>query len=465
MNPECSPSRNPSCFSWLLERFQANPDAVAFYTVDERQTYQQLLDRIGFLRKTRLEKNNIQPGEVVAVLSDFSMDAIALFLALVINQNVIVPIAPGHENETARKLEEAQVDWMFTVADSQLQMERRPCSNRKHAFVEQLKSGGHAGLILFSSGSTGHPKGMVHDLDVMLASYQGRPVKPLNILMLLLFDHIGGLDSMFRALSIGATLSLPKSREPLDVAEIIEKRKVEVLPASPSFLNLLLLSGAHRQYDLSSLRIIGYGAERMPDQLLDRLKQAFPKVVFQQKFGTSETNAIKVLNHAQDCRYMKIDDPNVTCKIVDGELWLKSQTRILGYLDPGHNGRITADQWFKTGDLVEELEDGYFRIIGRVQEMINVGGQKVLPEEVEHHLRQIPGVLDCLVYGEENPILGQMVVADIVFERPVSGQELRKIVHQHLKGLMEHYKIPGKIRRVESIAVNHRFKRVKQTHG
>ena len=101
-------------------------------------------------------------------------------------------------------------------------------------------------------------------------------------------------------------------------------------PAPPTFLNLLILSESYKSYDLGSLQIIGFGAEQMPESLYLRIKEIFPGVRLQQKFGTSETNAIRVRNHATDNLYMKIDDPNIQYKIIDGELWLKS-----GDADPG----------------------------------------------------------------------------------------------------------------------------------
>lgn len=96
-------------------------------------------------------------------------------------------------------------------------------------------------------------------------------------------------------------------------------------------------------------------------------------------------------------------------KIVENKLWLRNKTQVLEYLNASMES-FTSDSWFKTGDLVETVEDGYLKIIGRSNEVINVCGQKVLPAEVESVILFMKEVDDCMVYGEKNIITGQTVV-------------------------------------------------------
>ena len=132
-----------------------------------------------------------------------------------------------------------------------------------------------------------------------------------------------------------------------------------------------------------------------------------------QTFGTSETGITHTTSKSSDSTLLKLDDPEVEHQIVDGELWLRSRTQILGYLNHASTA-FTADGWFKTGDLVEPAPDGFLRIAGRRSELINVGGEKVLPGEVEAVLLEMPEIADALVGGEPNAITGQMVVARVV---------------------------------------------------
>ncbi len=205
---------------------------------------------------------------------------------------------------------------------------------------------------------------------------------------------------------MGACLIIPKNKDAKTICELIEKYKIMVLPSSPTFLNLILISEEYKNYDLSSLRMITYGTETMPQSLLLRLKEIFPKVKFLQTFGTSETGISTTSSKSSNSLFMKLEDINCEYKIVENELWLRSKTQVLGYLNASMDS-FTSDGWFKTGDLVEVRMVEYIKIIGRAKEVINVGGQKVLPAEVESMILEMEEINDCMVYGEQNAITGQ----------------------------------------------------------
>ena len=386
-------------------------------------------------------KEQAVPGTVVALVSDYTFEAIALFFALHELKAIVVPITTRVEEEIEGRLQTARCEVRIDIEEGELAMQSLTPSAERFELVEQLKERGHSGLILFSSGSTGAPKAMIHDLDHLVDSYKGKRGKKLVFLIFLMFDHIGGLNTLLNCLAMGVTMVYPADRNPEHVAQLIERHRVNVLPASPTFLNLMLISGVAERYDLSSLRMITYGTEPMPDSLLVKLKEGFPRVKFLQTFGTSETGIAQTTSKAN---FIKIDDPGTEYKVVDGELWLRSKTQIMGYLNASME-RFTDDGWFRTGDLGEMGEDGYIRIIGRNKEMINVGGEKVLPSEVESVLYQMPGVLDCTVYAEKNHITGQMVAAKMLFNEPLTAMEAKRRVVDFCKTRLARYKIPAKV--------------------
>ncbi|MCI5969133.1 class I adenylate-forming enzyme family protein, partial [Helicobacter sp.] len=146
--------------------------------------------------------------------------------------------------------------------------------------------------------------------------------------------------------------------------------------------------------------------EKMSDSLLAKLKNAFPKVRFHQTFGASE---IGITQTTTKDNFIRLD--NMDYKIVNNELFIKSHTNALGYLN-SDNSVFDNEGYFATGDLVETKiinNEEYIKIIGRAKEVINVGGEKVIPQEVEGVLLQIPFISDCVVYGESNAITGQSV--------------------------------------------------------
>ena len=332
-------------------------------------------------------------------------------------------------------------------------------SNEKHQMIQDLQEKNNSGLILFSSGSTAKPKAMIHNFDNLVEHYKDKKEKSLNMILFLMFDHIGGLNTLLNILSMGATAIIPENRNSDDICKLIQDYEIRVLPSSPTFLNLILMSKSNERYDLNSLRMITYGTETMPESLLIKLKTAFPKVKFLQTFGTSETGIANTSSKSSNSTFMKIDDPELEHKIVDNELWIRSKTQILGYLNSSMDS-FTSDGWFKTGDLVEVSEDGYIKIIGRNTEIINVGGQKVLPSEIESVVLSMEEIEDCLAYGEKNLITGQNVVCDVVLKNEISNIKL--LIRKFCKDKLDNYKIPTKINIIDKINFGDRFKKIRR---
>ena len=209
-----------------------------------------------------------------------------------------------------------------------------------HPYYDTLRERNHAGLVLFTSGSSGTPKAAVHDLDLLLKKFETRrPAK--RTLAFMSFDHWGGLNTMFHTLSNGGTLVVPKSRKPVDVCAAIEKHGVEVLPVTPSFLNLLLASGAYHDYDLSSLETISYGTEPMPDTTRQRLTDLFPHITLHQTYGLIELGVLRSQSKTSDSPWVKIGGEGYEVRVVDGLLEIKAESAMLGYL----NAPSPANPW------------------------------------------------------------------------------------------------------------------------
>ena len=275
-----------------------------------------------------------------------------------------------------------------------------------------------------------------------------------------MFDHIGGINTLLGLLMVGGVMVIPSNRDPNHVAELIQNYKVKVLPASPTFLNLLLMSDAHKKYDLSSLRMITYGTEAMPESLLLKLRNTFKRAKLLQTFGTSETGIAQMRSKSSESTFMKFDDPNLEYKIVDRKLYLRSATQISGYLNASMES-FDNDGWFDTGDLAEEADDGYIKIIGRSKEIINVGGEKVLPNEVETIILEMDDVADCIVYAKSNQIMGQSVNADVVMNLDISNREARKLIKEYCSEKLEPYKIPSSVKVVKETNFSSRFKKMR----
>ena len=438
----------------MVDKFKDNAQIAIIYD-GKKYSYNELYIKIKEIES--FIKDKIKSGEVVAILADYSFVSIALFFALYENKNIIAPITSTSKKEIDGKVKES-----FSTKIINLENENLVITNIKseasHKIINDLQTSKCAGLILFSSGSTGAPKAMIHNLDTLVDSYGDKKQKQINMLVFLMFDHIGGINTMLNILSMNATMIIPQNRNADDICQLIEEYKIAVLPSSPTFLNLILINRSYEKYDLSSLRMITYGTETMPEGLLGRLKAVFSKVRFLQTFGTSETGIAATSSKSSSSTFMKIDDENLEYKIVDNELWLRSKTQILGYLNRSMES-FTNDGWFKTGDLVELDNEGFIKIIGRNKEIINVGGQKVLPSEVESVLLGMDEIEDCLVYGEQNAITGQSVSCDVVLKSGVKADGLKILVRKFCKDKLDSFKIPTRVNVVQKTEFTERFKK------
>jgi len=438
----------------MVDKFKNN-DQIAIIYDGKKYSYNELYIKIKEIES--FIKDKIKSGEVVAILADYSFVSIALFFALYENKNIIAPITSTSKKEIDGKVKES-----FSTKIINLENENLVITNIKseasHKIINDLQTSKCAGLILFSSGSTGAPKAMIHNLDTLVDSYGDKKQKQINMLVFLMFDHIGGINTMLNILSMNATMIIPQNRNADDICKLIEEYKIAVLPSSPTFLNLILINRSYEKYDLSSLRMITYGTETMPEGLLNRLKSVFSKVKFLQTFGTSETGIAATSSKSSSSTFMKIDDENLEYKIVDNELWLRSKTQILGYLNRSMES-FTNDGWFKTGDLVELDNEGFIKIIGRNKEIINVGGQKVLPSEVESVLLGMDEIEDCLVYGEQNAITGQSVSCDVVLKHGIDDSGFKILVRKFCKDKLDSFKIPTRVNVVQKTEFTERFKK------
>jgi len=437
--------------AWFVQRLRERGPALALQGPWGGCTYAELAHLCAAVRADLLALALDGPA-VFALVGEHEPAAVAWLFALAEAGHSVAPLA-GNLAEHPGKLAEVGAQWIVTTAGRTWKLLPRVSEPSAHPSFAALQAQGHAGLILFSSGTSGRPKVMVQDLTVLLATYAQRRLNRLPVLALLGFDHIGGLNTLFGTLAAGATLVVPADRSAAQVAAAMESQRVAVLPASPTFLNLLLVSGEPRTRDLSALRVITYGTEPMPVGLLQRLREAFPRVRFIQTFGTSETGIIRTESPDPDSTYIRFIDPDTEWKVVEEELWLRSRTQVSGYLDVRDGaGKFTSDGWFRTGDKVELGPAGTLRILGRIGEVINVGGEKLMPAEVESVILGLPLVLDCRVRGEAHALIGQAVVAEVVAAASADPEQLRATIRNACRRALAAHKVPTRVSFVAAVS-------------
>jgi acyl-coenzyme A synthetase/AMP-(fatty) acid ligase len=425
----------------------------AIITSKSCHSYKELVDRIYHYEDIL----NFFSNKRIAIVGDFNFESISLLLAFRNTNNVFIPITFTTEVELNKKIIEANVDILFQQNDLTFDYNYKFIQNEiKHNYET-------SGLILFSSGSTGKPKMMFHEFEKLFNSlnYFSKKQRNIRILLFLMFDHIGGINTLLNCIKDGSTIVIPQDRSPDTISTIIHTFKVNVLPTTPTFLNLMLLSNVNFEFQFTSLKLITYGTERMPEAVLLKIKNALPHVRLLQTFGTSETGILKTISKSSDSLFFKIEDDRYEYKIIDQILLIKSKLNIKGYLNL-ESDKFDKDGWYNTGDVVITDEDGYIMIVGRVNEVINIGGLKVLPAEIEEVLMKFENVVDCLVYGKNNSITGQFVCAKIVlndYHIAIKDINLKKKIKAFCRLKLEKFKIPTIIDFVEKLEITNRFKK------
>ncbi|MBC9030945.1 AMP-binding protein [Sphingomonas sp. JC676] len=426
---------------WLLDRFAAEPARAAFIHRDREVSYGAVIDRIAGYG-TRLAEHGIEPGDRVAVLGDYSPEMFCMILALALNGNIVIPLSRDAVVEKDNALGISGCDWLIEFDEAGLDASvERHAIVAENALLDGLRESGRPGLLLFSSGSTGKPKAILHDFERVADKFCKQRIAVIAIPFLMI-DHFGGINTILAIVSSLGTVVTVANRSIDNICQAIEKHRVELLPTTPSFLTMLMASNLHRSYDLSSLKRITYGTEVMPQSTLDRVRAEFPGVTLQQTYGLSEVGVMRSQSRDDGSLWVRVGGEGFKTKVVDDVLWVKSDYAMLGYLNAP--SEFDEDGWFNTQDRVE-VEGEYFRILGRVTDLINVGGQKVYPAEVEDVILTLDNISDVAVFGEPHPLLGNVVVAKVLTGEPESAADLKRRIRSACSAILANYKVPAKV--------------------
>jgi long-chain acyl-CoA synthetase len=316
-------------------------------------------------------------------------------------------------------------------------------------------------VILYTSGTTGQPKGaeLTHSnllRNIEVTSRTLLRVRPEDVILgaLPLFHSFGQVVGMGCALTSGACLTLLPRFDPGRALEVIKRDGVTVLPGVPTMYAAILHSTGGSAGDAASLRLCVSGGAAMPVELLRGFEKEFGCMILE-GYGLSETSPVASFNHPDRPRKpgtigqpisgvdMRIQDDEGTLLPAGevGEIAIRGHNVMTGYWRlPEETAEVLADGWFRTGDLGRMDSDGYFSIVDRKKDMIIRGGLNVYPREVEEVLYEHPAVAEAAVIGIPHEMLGEEVAAAVTLKPGASAtpDELR----EHVKGQIAAYKYP-----------------------
>ncbi len=406
-----------------------------------------------------IQKKKINPSSLIAFHDDYNLSSIAFFFAA-IKENLIVVNLPIKQHNLIKTV---PCKYFANIKDFKILRIKCSMKNNINDILPRYQRKKKSGIIIFSSGSSGQPKAILHDFNLLVNKFKKKR-QGYKTLLMLTFDHIGGINTLLSSLINvdGLAISTDNKRDTKTICKIIEKTKAELLPTTPTFLNMLLFSEQYKLNDLSSLKLITFGTEPMPNYILKKLRKIFPKIHLKQTYGLSEIGIMRTKDKKNGSLFVKVGGEDYKTKVINNHLYIKSKTNMVGYLN--FEQPFDKNGWLNTGDRVIKEKDGYIKILGRDSDLINIGGEKFYPQEIENVLLKHKNVIDTKVYSKTHKLLGNYVIADIILNKQIKKINIDSYkisLRNYCKKKLPKFKIPSRfiIKEYDQI-INNRFKKI-----
>jgi acyl-CoA synthetase (AMP-forming)/AMP-acid ligase II len=478
----CFAERPPSLFTMFERTLAANPDGLALIDADGRLTYAQLAKRVDRLA-ANLAAHGIGPSDRVALLLGNGASFLIALMACARLGAIAVPLnireqQPGlaytlvqsgsrlliHEAELAPRLPdlhalpllEHRIAIEGHAIDALLAESPRRAAPPAHRPAEE-----DVAVILYTSGTTGRPKGamlthlnIAHSVTYYALCLSLGPKD--RALLATPANHVIGLvATLLTMIHVGGSTVLMRAFKARRLLELVAAERVTVIGMVPAMYHLCLLEPDFAAFDLSSWRIARFGGAPMPEATIARLAALLPNLQLMNAYGATETTAAMTLmpfghtsrrpgsvGQVVPCAEVRIMDPagREAPRGEAGEVWIKGPMVVPGYFanDVATRDAFVAGYW-RSGDIGAIDEAGYLRVLDRLKDMINRAGYKVFSAEVENVLHHHPQVVEAAVVAHPDPVLGEKVHAFVTArDKRLDADDVRAFCATRLAD----YKVP-----------------------
>lgn len=308
--------------------------------------------------------------------------------------------------------------------------------------------------LILTSGTTGVPKLVRHTSTGLASRVTTEETRSKdNAVWGHFYDlaRFAGIQVMFQSVFSGRTLVIPPRNLPfLDQVDFLLAHGVSHLSASPTLWRKILMAPNSDQLPLQQITL---GGEAADQRVLSALRKRYPTARITHVYASTEAGiGFSVSDGLAGFpkAFLKRKEGKPEIEVRGDRLWFRPQVTGLGYLD---GGRVGADGWVNTEDLVE-FEDDRFFVVGRGNQILNIGGDKVVTEQVRLAILESEMVSDAIVFGRSNPIIGSIVCADIMLAHGVSQEKARDELDRFLKSRLSEMQRPRIMRFVDQVSVN-----------
>jgi malonyl-CoA/methylmalonyl-CoA synthetase len=466
----------------FIENVRNHPDKVALEFIDpplQRVTYAEL-DQLVQKTAGYLQRLGLEPGDRVALQLTKSLEFILLHLAAIRLGGITLPLNLAYPpDELKYFLEDSGAKLFFALETSREKIQTilpelpdlQQCIFLNPSVPDQFNSiiKNHqspvssfpvsklsdTAIIIYTSGTTGRPKGaeITHEnlksnLDALQVAW-GWQTDDILLHVLPIFHVHGLFVALHGALHAGATTLLMREFDAHKTLQTLVDRRCTVFMAVPTIHNRLLDVPDAKSFDLSHVRLITSGSDRLPDEVFTGFQETFGHTLLE-RYGMTETgmNCSNPLHGERRIGSVGLPLPGVDVRIVNsetgeilpdgeiGDVQLRGPNIFKGYWRQPEktSASFSADGWFKTGDLGFREKDGYITLCGRSKDLIISGGLNIYPPEVERVLTEHPAVNACAVIGCLDKEWGEKVTAVVVLNQgeSVNSEDLIRFCRERL---------------------------------
>lgn len=459
----------------IFDQVQNTPDKVALISGDTEITYSQLWDYCLCAAEKLKQDYHLKKGDRVILSAAGNIEFVYAYFGVHIAGGICVPIDPDTNQTRFEYIEKSTTPVCVMGLLHNVKKETIPFSDvvngtSKATYIVPEQS--QVADILFTTGTTGAPKGVALSYNNLSAAarninaFIGNTSSDVELLALPV-SHSFGLGRLRCSLSKGATVvmlgTFANVKKFFKEMARCQVTMFAMVPASWGFIKKM--SGKYIGKFADQLKFIEIGSSFMPVEDKELLMSLLPKTRICMHYGSTEASRSAFMEfHTYKDNLLSIGkaSPNVEIKIFtsqgtpaalgeEGEVCVKGEHVTCSYWNetPERFASDFYDGYFRTGDCGTMDAEGNIYLKSRIKEMINVGGKKVSPMEVEDILNTIPGIKESACIGIPDPgiVLGEVVKAFIVVDDNLSDEE----IIQQLRPQLEVYKLPVEIERINDI--------------